>query len=590
MDGLIVVFFLLFSMPMVHAGSDEKIDIIHYELDVSVSPNERSLEVLAQIELDNHGADEVDFSLNDGMLVREVKVDGEEVSFERSGNSLLIPLEKRSEHAITVAYTNTKKELLFGDLSVGRIGGPGETTYMIYRAAWYPLILGDRATAETRITVPDGIIPVTVGEPAGTVDVEGGKVYSWKTDTTVPGVSFAAGAFEKKTAISYITEDNNAIATEGATSRVHHSDGGIQFVEINCYLTHRDRALADNCLSSSDRVLRYYALQFGGYPYQSFSLVEMPEEFFGGHGAMGLIMIHPSSLRGGSEELLAHEIAHNWWGALVSVKKGYNLQALGAPTFSMGEGSWSNDLWLHEGMATYSSIVYLENVRGEGKMQSSLHQKRSEYLKLGGRFSISSAEEDYTTGIYHATVYSKGALVLHMLRNVMGDGPFFSLLESYANRYAGTSVESKDFEVLAEEVHGSDLSWFFDEWIRSDGLPDYAVDDVTVGVANQQYTTTVTISQLSNTMKMPVDITLFTAGGKQKKRVTVNGEGAKVVFESWQKPQYVELDEEGWILEGNRGNNLHVLDYPFSPRGVVLLWRKLWSIGILYDLKQFLIP
>ncbi len=588
-SGFVVILMLLL-LPAAHADAEVKFNVLHYDLDVTISPQNREMKVTAKIELDNLGLDTLDFSLNEGMVVEEVFVDGEKTAFERHGTSLKIPVKDQGQHTLTAKIRNSGEKLMFGDLSVGKVGGPGEITFMVYRAAWYPMVLGDRATAEIRIAVPDGYTPITVGEHVGTIEVEGGNVYSWKTDVTVPGVSFAAGEFSKNTATTYITKENDVIAVGPSNPEVRHSNGGIQFVEINCYLTSRHKVLADNCISSSEKVLRYYALQFGGYPYTRFSVVEMPEKFFGGHGAMGLIMIHPSSLRGGSQELLAHEIAHNWWGALISVKKGYNLQALGSPNFRMGEGSWSNDLWLHEGMATYSSIIFLENARGEGSMQSSLRQKRSEYLKLGGRFSISSAEEEYTTGIYHATVYSKGALVIHMLRNVMGDGPFFGLLESYADKFGGTSVESKDFEGLAEEVHGGDLSWFFDEWIRGGGLPDYAVTDVTVREMNQGYATTVTISQASDVMKMPVDITLATAGGKLKKRVIVDESGAKVVFESWHKPHYVELDEEGWLLEGNRANNLKVLNYPFGPRGIMLLWRRLWTIGVLNAMKQFILP
>jgi hypothetical protein len=580
--------FALLSMPLVHPESIANVDILHYELDITLVPQQREMYVSAKISLYNPGLNKIDFSLNDEMYVDEVRLDGKIVPYDHVGNTLSISLGGQGLHIITLSYRNSRAVILFGDIKVGRVGGPKETTFMVYRAAWYPIVFGDRATADIRITVPDGYIPITVGGIVGTTKVKSGKLFHWKTDIAVPGISFVVGDFVKKTAIVYITEEPKAVLNYGVPHGWHNSS--IQIVEISCYFIPRHEALADSCISSSEKILKYYTPRFGGYPTSRLRVVEMPGDFFGGHGAMGLIMIHPSAFRGGSEELLAHEIAHNWWGALVSVKKGYNLQALGSLRLRMGMESWSNDLWLHEGMAAYSSILFLENSKGKNAARSSLRQMRSEYLKTGGEFSISSIKEDYSNGIYHATVYGKGALVIHMLRYVMGDEQFFRLLESYADKYAGTSVESEDFEVLAEEVYGADLSWFFDEWIRGSVLPDYTVRDAIVRWGNHRYYTTVVISQLGEPIKMPVDVTLATSGEKLKKRVMVEGEKAEVTFDSRYEPLYIELDEEGWLLEIDRRNNLYILTYPISPQGAVLIWREIWNTGILGALKNRFLP
>ncbi len=586
----IVVLGILVLAPFVHAEADAEVDVLNYNLDVAVSPLERSIAVVAEINLDNSGASAVEFSLNEAMLVEEVELNGRQTAYERSGNILSIPLNSPGKHAVVVKYRNVAQALKFGDLLVGYLGGPGETTFMVYRAAWYPMVFGDRATAEVRITVPSGYTPITVGEPMGIADVEGGMAYSWKTDTTMPGVSFAVGNFVEKTAIAYITDKDKAFATQPPHTSGWRANRGIEFVEIGCYLAPKDAFLADSCISNSEKILKYYARIFGGYPYWRLSVVEMPENFFGGHGAMGLILIHPSGLRGRSDDLLDHEIAHNWWGASISVKKGYNLQTLGSPNIRIGEAAISNDLWLHEGMATYSSMLFLEEARGKDSMMSSLRQKRSEYLKMGGRASISSASEDYSNGEYHATVYSKGALVLHMLRYVMGDESFYRLMESYARKYAGTSVESRDFESLASEVYGEDLSWFFDEWIRGGGLPDYAVDDVMVQHRGGKYVVSVAVWQRGDAMRMPLDVTLVTSGKTLKKRVMVEGSEAEVVFESSGEPYYVELDEGEWLIEADRTNNLRVLDYPLSPMGARLLWTRLWDARLMKALKQLVLP
>lgn len=583
----VITAMFLVLVPSGYSESIGGVDILNYELDIVVSPHEREMLVTAKFDLDDLGVGRVDFSLNEAMLVEDVVVDGEQTSYDHHGNILSIPLKFPGGHDVTVKYRSSEEELLFGDLMVGYLGGPDETTFMVYRAAWYPIVLGDRATATVRITVPNGYTPITVGERIGVEEADAWRVYSWKTDKTVPGVSFVVGEFAERSAVAYLTDGEELRTWKHSSSG--KAKGGIQFVEISCYLSPRDEFLAESCISRAEKILRYFASKFGGYPYQRFSLVEMSENFFGGHGAMGLVMIHPSALRGGSEELLAHEIAHNWWGASISVKKGYNLRTLGSPNIRMGE-ALPNDLWLHEGMATYSSILYLENARGKTSMGNSLRQKLSEYFKTGGRSSISSASEDYTKDEYHATVYSKGALVLHMLRYVMGDESFFKLMESYATKYAGVSVESRDFENLAGEVYGGDLRWFFDEWIRGNGLPDYAVGGVKVEEKNGGFVTTVIVAQRGDAVVMPLEVTLATENQVVAKRVMVDGAELEVKFESWDKPVYVELDNEGWLIEESRANNLYVLDYSIGLHGAKLIWRRLARAEILGALKLLLIP
>jgi aminopeptidase N len=191
---------------------------------------------------------------------------------------------------------------------------------------------------------------------------------------------------------------------------------------------------------------------------------------------------------------------------------------------------------------------------------------------------IISAEEEYgRTGVYHAVVYSKGALVLHMLRYVVGDETFLEIMNTYSQRYGGKSATVKEFQAVCEEVSGRNLNWFFDEWIRDTTLPDYAIEDVRV-TKSSNYEVNFKISQIGDAAKMPVDVTLHTAESDITKRVWVDKDTKQVSFTANSKPVYIEVDKDHWVLESDRSNNIYAISYSPNLLGVKLLFAKLSNI------------
>ncbi len=551
---------LLLFFPAVWGESGD-FDVEHIDLSVRISPETKSMEVIAALDINSASEGEMVLALNENMMVKSIIADGTTIPFERSGNALKVPAKKGS-WKLEVEYGTSSAEMLFDGLLVGHIGGLGETSYMIYRSAWYPMVFGDRFTASAAIDVPEGYSVAGVGEVVGIEQSSDSRVYRLRTKESVPGISFAAGHFEIVSR-SVVFQDGSSYYGDWP-----HGKKGQQVV-ISCYLAPREVPLARDCVENAKEVLAYYSSIFDGYPYSTLAIVEMPEDFFGGHGAMALVMLNPRALRGSAKELLAHEIAHGWWGALVSVKRGYNLQPLRLVTAD-AYGENANDLWLHEGLATYSSLLYLEGSEGRGAMLDALKEKRKEYLQSGGGDAIASAEEDYANDAYHATVYGKGALVLHMLRYVMGDEAFFKAILKYKENYRGRSVTIEDFQNLASEVHGSDLKWFFDAWVRGGGIPDYEVVEARVESNDEGYVTRVAIAQRGVEVAMPLEITLHTSEGEVNKKIFLDAKEGEVQFVSRGKPIYVGIDEGHWILESKRSNNVLVIEYPFSPSAVVL--------------------
>jgi aminopeptidase N len=144
---------------------------------------------------------------------------------------------------------------------------------------------------------------------------------------------------------------------------------------------------------------------------------------------------------------VAHELAHQWFGDDVSL------------------ANWK-DIWLNEGFATYASWLWL--AEGSGMDIDERVQREAE---MGEDLTLPPGEPGSPDNLFDASVYYRGAITLHVLRHAMGDDAFFELLRTWVDRYGGKSASSADFEALAGEISGKDLSSLFDAWLRSDELP-----------------------------------------------------------------------------------------------------------------------
>jgi aminopeptidase N len=265
---------------------------------------------------------------------------------------------------------------------------------------------------------------------------------------------------------------------------------------------------------------------FGKYPFA--------EEKYGmAQFQWGGAMEHQtcSSMGSYGENTIAHELAHQWWGDLVTCSNFHHI-------------------WINEGFATYSEALYWGAKNGEDAYHEHMASKVNSVNSSVYRPDTSSVNSIFS----YSMVYQKGAWVLHMLRHVVGDETFFGSLAAYREEFQFRTASTEDFQGVVEEVWGQDLEWFFDQWIYGIGIPSYrwwwsAAEADEFG--NSQVT--VHVDQVQGgalpTFKMPIDLS-FSDG---------NNETSMVIWDSLRTQEFnltlnfvptaLTFDENEWILK-----------------------------------------
>jgi aminopeptidase N len=409
-------------------------DVDTYDLELSWDPDRdrldgvTTIEAVATQDLSSFNLDLV------GMEVTEATIDGEPATTEREGDRELVvtPAEAIPEgeaFTVEIAYGGVP-EPLTGLLH--RLGGwqsdeEGEVFVASEpdgAATFYPVNdhPADKASYTLEVAVPTDLAVAANGTLVCTLD-NGDGTHSWHFDAPEPMASYLV-----QVVVANLRYEES---TSPAGAAIRHAIDEDVFEE----------GLAG--MEGTGEMLDYFAEVFGPYPFGAYGGVVVDEDLGFALETQTLSLFGTWT----NSEVVAHELAHQWVGNHVS------------------PSTWQ-DIWLNEGWATYASWLWLDHA-GEVPLDQVVD------LELGyGEGVLNTPPIDPgADDIFAPTVYVRGALTLHVLRHELGDDAFFELARTWVERYGGSVASTADFEDLAEEIAGTDLSELFDAWLRSDELP-----------------------------------------------------------------------------------------------------------------------
>jgi len=400
---------------------------------------------------------------------------------------------------------------------------------MIREGTLYPVLVspfGDFSANLARVTLsltsPDGYNITGTGK---LISKHRGTL-KWDSEIPIPWVAVAGG---RKHA-----------------TRVKTAQG----VTMEFYVPAGEGRNLDKLADFAGKSVDYYSRLLYPFPYSEFRVVSLLI-VGGGIGYPALLLIDDraflNTLPGGRNRdsylllLIAHEVAHSY---------------VPSQTVPRGVGF----IWLSEGFAQYLSLMAIEALQGPEAFKRELQQQRDDYAPIAGTDiepSISTITFANYRGPAGVVIYNKGALVLHMLRGVLGDETFKKGLATYFSSFRGQSARVSDFQQVMEQAAGQPLDWFFRQWIHAVVLPDYTITQATSAPAAEGgFRASATVRNLG-TGEMPVEVGFVMEGDLQIQKVQVPSRGEASVSTITQKPvKQVEVDPRKWIVQKNYKNDV----------------------------------
>ena len=495
-----------------------RIDVQDYTIEADISPNLSTIAAKATVQFvpvdDNITS--ATFELNNALNVsRVVDAQGRQLQASRNQQDFTIrlsfeqPLPKGQPASVTFYYD--------GKLT-GQEDSPVEGikfaaihpdfSFLLYPARWFPVsgYSTDRFGADMKVTVPTGYAVLGSGLDSHQAVADKNQ-YEFRFDhPSFPG------------SIAVVKEQAVRAQSEGVTTSLYFRGA------------EADRAQAYG--DETGRIMSFFSGTFGIPPYANLTMVETEAGAPNAYAAPGLIFLAPSAIvRPVASKLLANEVSRQWWEELVS-------------------GTTRNQLWLTNGFAAYSEVLWTEQTAGKGASETQLKNMMVEALTMDNVPIMQSARlDDYSPELL-ALTGSKGAAVLGMLRFVIGDDKFFAVLKQYAQQYAWKNANTDDFRQLVEKATGKGLDYFFIQWVESSGAPEFKLE-YTVYRTQKGFRVMGKISQDLDTFRMPVDLKIETEGNPETSRIEVVGTSSEFSVDTFGKPKSIVIDPDSKVLRFN---------------------------------------
>ena len=452
-------------------------DILAYDVDVSVLPERERIEGTTRLKVRIRGesASSLNLRLAEGLVVRGVFAPehGRLLHLRIvNQNSLIVSLPgtmiRGAEIWLSVSYAGflPSQELEREAVTVAQqeaieaMPVPLEPRYLYSnRTYWYPQsIVTDYATGSLRVTVPEGYDVVATGRRTGPAAPPAGVAEGGPKRMSI---------FEAEQPIRYLAFAISRFRDLGSTAYRSDTDDGD--TSINVLANGRQVSRARGLTPRAAEIYGFYTSLLDDTPYPGFTVAFTERDLPGGHSPAYFAIVDQPQRGAASWRndpvnfdnfplfFLAHEIAHQWWG-----------QGIG----------WKNyhEQWLSEGISQYFAALYAERHLGPEVVTTVLKQMRRTAMAQSAKgpvylgYRLGHVQGD--PRVFRSVVYNKGAMVLHMLRRVIGDDAFFKGLRAFYTDFRFQKAGTGDLIEAMQKASGRNLERFFDQWIFGAALPE----------------------------------------------------------------------------------------------------------------------
>jgi len=283
-------------------------------------------------------------------------------------------------------------------------------------------------------------------------------------------------------------------------------------------------------LDPSISIIDFFSEKIGEYPFEKLVNVQSTTRY-GGMENAGNIFYDENAFtgKGTMEALIAHEIAHQWFGN------------------SASESDWQH-LWLSEGFATYFTDLYWENMYGTNEMNKRLKNERSKVIRFSKQYNHAVIDTNYTNLLHllNPNSYQKGAWVLHMLRNEVGEDVFWEIIKTYYEEYKYSNANSFDFIEIVNRITKKDYSYFFNQWLRRNGQPKLKTE---IKQKGKKINLEFRQIQKGKIFSFPIEILfIYKDGTKEVKKYNLNKEVFLISFKTDKKLDHFIVDPNVLLL------------------------------------------
>ncbi len=514
---------------------NKNLDVIHYVFNLSLSDADNEITGTTLVTVSFKEAGMKNFRLDfinkttarkdKGMMVDAVSINNTAEGYTHENDELIISLPAPSTKNQTITFTIQYHGVPFDGLRIGatKLGDRSffNENWPNRGRHWLPIVdhPHDKATSEFIVKAPSHYKVVSNGLLLEESELGNNtRLTHWKQSVPVSSWLFVLGVADF--AVKYVDEFKG------------------KSIQTWVYAKNREAGFYDFD-EPTKKVLEFYSNYVGPYTYEKLANIQTPS-VNGGMETSSAIFYGEDLVTGKRDErtrnVVIHEIAHQWFGNAVT------------------ETTW-DDAWLSEGFATFFTLLFIENEYGKEEYTKGIIKARKTVYDLSAKmpdFSIVSErtaeKEQVTSGI----TYQKGAWVLHMLRNLIGENNFKKGIQNYYAKYFNANTSTDEFRAEMEKAAGKDLKLFFKQWL-------YQPINPTINASWTYNTSTKNLNVHLNQAQqflynVPVEIGYYKKGSTTPTILTMNLKDKDQVFSFplASSPEKLELDPRNVLL--NNGN------------------------------------